>query len=423
MLTALQVRRLRFLAPHRSQLSGLHRPPPLRPGALRASSSEATTTSGGGALKAFLAAAGGWLARQRPFTTRCEEEELAEPKMIVEELRRQKFILRVEEPKLSPLIVDDDGEMYLQESLSPDGRWKGPWDLNVTLAGDENHPSFFLPLRLSLRFLEPGKLPVVRLGGQLAFPLVGHDRRLPKIFWTTFKNQRLEGGQSAEDSVMVELLDSLRRFLLDPAEYLGYTSADSPEARRLENWMRDVTRLNGQRLGVIKKYRELCRHEELFDPLSPLKEDWFHPDTWSLLQADPKQIQGALIEHLPGEIYSFPLFTEDFCDRLLEEIFNFYESGLPARRPNSMNNYGIILTDIGLEPFVEKLQGLLQPMGEELFPGPGSCWDGHHCFIVRYREGWFVSVFFCFVSGGLSFVGFPYNGFAWLSWMLALKRW
>ena len=44
-------------------------------------------------------------------------------------------------------------------------------------------------------------------------------------------------------------------------------------------------------------------------------------------------------EHMPG-VYSFPLFREDFCDRLLEEIFHFYESGLPARRPNSMNNYG-----------------------------------------------------------------------------------
>lgn len=29
----------------------------------------------------------------------------------------------------------------------------------------------------------------------------------------------------------------------------------------------------------------------------------------------------------------------------------------------------------------------MQPLGELLFPGPGSCWDGHHCFIVRYRSG------------------------------------
>ena len=48
---------------------------------------------------------------------------------------------------------------------------------------------------------------------------------------------------------------------------------------------------------------------------------------------------------------------------------------------------GIILSDIGLEPFIDKLQELLQPLGEGFFHGPGSFWDGHHCFIVRYREG------------------------------------
>jgi len=52
-----------------------------------------------------------------------------------------------------------------------------------------------------------------------------------------------------------------------------------------------------------------------------------------------------------------------------------------------MNNYGIILGDIGLEPLIDALQAFLQPMGHALFPGPGSAWDGHHCFVVRYREG------------------------------------
>ncbi|CAK9109063.1 2-oxoglutarate and iron-dependent oxygenase domain-containing protein ICU11 (Protein INCURVATA 11) [Durusdinium trenchii] len=185
---------------------------------------------------------------------------------------------------------------------------------------------------------------------------------------------------------MVELLQSLRHFLLDPKDYLGYEGSESPEARRLQNWCRDVARVNGQRLQVIKKYGELCRHHELFDPITTLKEDWFHPKIWALMKGE-EELKDVLTEHLPGEVYSFPLFKEDFCDLLLDEIFNFYSSGLPARRPNSMNNYGIILSDIGLEPFVEKLQEFLQKLGEELFPGPGSCWDGHHCFIVRYREG------------------------------------
>merc|ERR1712129_384587 len=82
-----------------------------------------------------------------------------------------------------------------------------------------------------------------------------------------------------------------------------------------------------------------------------------------------------------------PLFSQAFCGMLLEDIFGFYASGLPARRPNSMNNYGIILSDIGLEPFVSKLQQLLQPVGRFLFGFAGSSWDGNHCFVVRYREG------------------------------------
>merc|ERR1719188_145277 len=35
---------------------------------------------------------------------------------------------------------------------------------------------------------------------------------------------------------------------------------------------------------------------------------------------------------------------------------------------------------------IDQLQAMLQPLGEILWPGPGNCWDGHHCFIVRYRE-------------------------------------
>merc|ERR1719408_744397 len=52
-----------------------------------------------------------------------------------------------------------------------------------------------------------------------------------------------------------------------------------------------------------------------------------------------------------------------------------------------MNAYGIILNAIGLEPLIDELQKLLQPLGELKFPGVGSFWDGHHCFIVRYRGG------------------------------------
>ena len=39
--------------------------------------------------------------------------------------------------------------------------------------------------------------------------------------------------------------------------------------------------------------------------------------------------------------YSFRVFKNSFCDELLQELDNFFDSGLPRSRPNSMNNFGV----------------------------------------------------------------------------------
>jgi len=44
-------------------------------------------------------------------------------------------------------------------------------------------------------------------------------------------------------------------------------------------------------------------------------------------------------------IYQFPVFTNDFCEKLIEEIDNFNESPMPKSRPNTMNNYGMIFSN------------------------------------------------------------------------------
>jgi hypothetical protein len=83
---------------------------------------------------------------------------------------------------------------------------------------------------------------------------------------------------------------------------------------------------------------------------------------------------------------------------LIEEIENFEDSGLPIIRPNTMNNYGVIIDEMGMKPFID---GLLKTY---LYPFVVNCLykdlfiakpeqhqdqiylDDHHSFIVKYRD-------------------------------------
>lgn len=42
-------------------------------------------------------------------------------------------------------------------------------------------------------------------------------------------------------------------------------------------------------------------------------------------------------------IYRLPVFTEQFCQALVDELENFEQSDMPKGRPNTMNNYGVRL--------------------------------------------------------------------------------
>ena len=43
------------------------------------------------------------------------------------------------------------------------------------------------------------------------------------------------------------------------------------------------------------------------------------------------------------------------CEMLLDEADGYNASGLPASRPNSMNKYGLVLNEIGLESLFDSL--------------------------------------------------------------------
>jgi len=97
----------------------------------------------------------------------------------------------------------------------------------------------------------------------------------------------------------------------------------------------------------------------------------------------------SLVEESSPGIYSFDLFSPTFCHMLAEEINCFETTSLPRRRPNTMNNYGLITNEIGLEPLVTQLlNNIIAPLCAALYPTESIVQqlDHHHTFVVEYKK-------------------------------------
>uniref|UniRef100_A0A8C6ZS30 2-oxoglutarate and iron dependent oxygenase domain containing 2 n=1 Tax=Nothoprocta perdicaria TaxID=30464 RepID=A0A8C6ZS30_NOTPE len=114
--------------------------------------------------------------------------------------------------------------------------------------------------------------------------------------------------------------------------------------------------------------RALCDRQVLFSPLfSP-------PNSISLLPTEKR-------------ICRLPVFTEEFCQAFVDELENFEQSDMPKGRPNSMNNYGVLLNELGMdETFITPLrEKYLRPITALLYPDlGGACLDSHKAFVVKY---------------------------------------
>ena len=140
-------------------------------------------------------------------------------------------------------------------------------------------------------------------------------------------------------------------------------------------------------LGVVyKPYRRFpelfAAFEKGFDP------SWFAPDFLALIFEN----KAAFTEILPNELYSFPLFTPAFCDHMLDETeaLNEYAAQHPnvgLTRPNSMNNYGVVMEQVGLGAVLDELiTTYLLKVVRRLFPDESEL-DSNHSFTVKYKMG------------------------------------
>ena len=115
-------------------------------------------------------------------------------------------------------------------------------------------------------------------------------------------------------------------------------------------------------------------------------------DEGSLRAARDTLLLSPYIDEVASDIYSFPVFAASFAGEVvaeLEQLTDLLEESGLKERPNSMNNHGVLLDEVGFtEGFTNVLlDHYLRPMAALLCPKHGGATlDHHRCFSVKYAE-------------------------------------
>mmetsp|Transcript_25938 Transcript_25938/g.59940 ORF Transcript_25938/g.59940 Transcript_25938/m.59940 type:complete len:566 (-) Transcript_25938:68-1765(-) len=167
---------------------------------------------------------------------------------------------------------------------------------------------------------------------------------------------------------------------------------------------------------AVKYHPEKSLHQDLFKP--DQWQRWIHPSLLKAISAwrvnkekgAKNNFSGVNLDEFPEcrveapGVISFPALNDEFCEALLEEVKHYRKSGLPGRAPNSMNNYGLVLNEVGLrDTFTALLDEVFLPIGAKVFGDEadrarkihgvetgtedwgGSTLDDHHSFVVLYQ--------------------------------------
>jgi len=90
-----------------------------------------------------------------------------------------------------------------------------------------------------------------------------------------------------------------------------------------------------------------------------------------------------------SQVYVFDMLTAQVCRDLIIELENYEKCAkdfdLPLRRPNSMNNYGLVLNEIGFRKVLnEFIRIYVTPLLQLYFPQYAKDINHHHSFVVKY---------------------------------------
>lgn len=138
------------------------------------------------------------------------------------------------------------------------------------------------------------------------------------------------------------------------------------------------------RLFIKENYRPL--HSNLYQ----FSDAFLCPELVHALRSPSASALAELCQVPHPQIYTFPMLRQEICEALIEEVEAFQhwcdENDLDKLRPNSMNNYGVILDTFGFDNCLQTLMGeVVSPFARLWFADVGGdSLDQHHGFTVEY---------------------------------------
>ncbi|KAI3720077.1 hypothetical protein L6452_20987 [Arctium lappa] len=142
------------------------------------------------------------------------------------------------------------------------------------------------------------------------------------------------------------------------------------------------------RQKIISNYQPLYRELYTLNPGTFFVQSFLKAFSASDKNRD-ESIRSIMSEPIPG-VYTFDMLQPRFCEMLLSEVENFekwvHETKFRIMRPNTMNKYGAVLDDFGMESMLEKLmEDFVRHISKIFFLDVGGySLDSHHGFVVEY---------------------------------------
>lgn len=132
-------------------------------------------------------------------------------------------------------------------------------------------------------------------------------------------------------------------------------------------------------------------YKPLFPELYTFRESFLNQGFLKMIENNEGPSSDSAKVLLRNRIFSFDVFTPEFCSKFMQEINHFKAQGLDYNKPNTMVKNGVILDEIGFGGFMDTFrENYLQRLCEIFFPKyikPEDQLDSHRAFTIEYDPG------------------------------------